>query len=144
MESVFQSIKDEDQAMTIYNQGFKAGQEHTKPSKDTLDMFDVMKKEILAVKELLTEKLMEMEVAREWTQNMLRDIKIQTEKTNGRVTLLEAIKLRAEGGAAVLKGIWAFMGVFAVAVTFGLFNMYVQLTHLDSTIRQTVREELTR
>lgn len=128
----------------IYNKGFIAGQEHSMPSKETLAMFKLNDEKSEKFREVLLGQVDEMRSTVKVMMNTLVDIKEQTIKTNGRVTDLERTKLRAEGGAAVLKAIWAIGGVFLIAMCFGLFQMYVTVANIDSHIEKVVTESLTR
>jgi hypothetical protein len=64
------------------------------------------------------------------------------EKHNGRLSKVEAWKLRLQGMQIATKTIWGLLSVFIVASVFGLFNMYVTYQTLPHTVADIVKEEL--
>lgn len=81
--------------------------------------------------------------------DVVRDVRTEAKNTNGKVAALIEWRLRLEGGAIVVKGIWGAIGVYVIAATIGLFYMWVsfqqmaaKLDNIDITIRNTVRAEM--
>ena len=82
--------------------------------------------------------------------DVVKDVRTEAKNTNGKVAALIEWRLRLEGGATVVKGIWGAIGVYVIAATIGLFYMWVsfqqmavKLDNIDVTIRNTVRAEMT-
>lgn len=75
-------------------------------------------------------------------KNDIKEIKVQTTKTNGRVTRLELWKANIKGGKVVFTGIWAFLSIFIVAGIFGLFNMYQTMEKMPYLIREEVSKNM--
>ena len=61
---------------------------------------------------------------------------------NGRLGKMEEFVLLAKGGKMVLKGLWSIVGVFFVAMAFGMFQMYVGFVNLDNIIKVAINKEL--
>lgn len=61
---------------------------------------------------------------------------------NNRLSKIELWKAHIEGAGILTKSIYGLVGVFIVASTFGLFNMYIAYKQLPLTIRDAVRTEL--
>jgi len=61
---------------------------------------------------------------------------------NGRLGKMEEFVLLAKGGKMALKGLWSIVGVFFVAMAFGMFQMYVGFTNMDSIIKVAIHKEL--
>ena len=65
----------------------------------------------------------------------------QVQKTNGRVTKIELWKAKLKGASSVLKGVWGILGVFVVASIFGIFQMYLAINRIETTIHNEVQKE---
>ena len=61
---------------------------------------------------------------------------------NGRLKKMEEFVLLAKGGKMALKGVWSIVGVFFIAMAFGMFQMYIGFTNLDNTIKVAINKEL--
>lgn len=59
-----------------------------------------------------------------------------------RVQPLEVAYQRAIGMGVLAKVGWSVLSVYVVASSFGLFQMYVKVSHIDQDIRLTIQEEL--
>lgn len=59
-----------------------------------------------------------------------------------RVQPLEVAYQRAIGMGFLAKVGWSVLSVYVVASSFGLFQMYVKVSHIDQDIRLTIQEEL--
>lgn len=101
----------------IRNLGFMDGVQHSKPSPETIHLIGDLKE-------------------------ALDEILVQTKTTNGKVAELSAWKLRYEGGAAVLKGIWGFVAVYVVSASGALLMMWADFRSIPVTIRQIAQEEI--
>lgn len=123
-----------DQRAQDYKSGFDQGILHSNPSPETKARMEAMKHEIEDFRREIT-------TAFDGVGERLDEILEQTKKTNGRVNNLEAWKLKAEGGATVLKGVWGFMAVYLVGASWGLFNMYNQFQVLSYQVDQLVHEQ---
>jgi len=79
-------------------------------------------------------------------QKQIEDINIRLsdlfENLNGRVQPLEQAYQRAIGMGVLAKVGWSVLSVYVVASSFGLFQMYVKVSHIDQDIRLTIQEEL--
>ena len=62
--------------------------------------------------------------------------------TNGKVKSLMAWREQIKGASIAVKSAWGVAGVFLIAMTFGVFNMYIQVHELPSTIQALIEEEL--
>lgn len=124
-----------DKAAQLINHGVLVGQEHSVPSPQTLKMFEDMKLDIHGhfadFRELVSETL-----------TIAKEARDEAKKTNGKVAELDKWKLRTEGGAAVLKGIWGLAAVYVVGSSIVLLNMWADWRNQDTRIRQIVSEEL--
>lgn len=76
--------------------------------------------------------------------NRISEVHEQTKKTNGRVLAIEKWRERIAGGSAAIKGIWGVVGVFFVAMAFGLFQMYIQVQKMDQVIADEVEKRLSQ
>ena len=63
-------------------------------------------------------------------------------KHNGRLRKVEEFMLLAKGGGLALKGVWSVVGVFVIAMAFGVFQMYVRFENLDESIKISINKEL--
>lgn len=84
------------------------------------------------------------EITRSFTElkKDIQQVLVQATLTNGKVAELQAWKLRYEGGAIVLKGIWGFIGVYILAATGALLMMWSDYRNLEATIRRVVQQEV--
>jgi len=72
----------------------------------------------------------------------LTNIGKEVKFTNGKVKDLIAWRQQLTGAGTVIKGLWAFAGVFAVAIIFAVFNMYLELRDIDTKVQASVQAEL--
>lgn len=86
------------------------------------------------------DKIQDLDIA--LMQKDIKQILKHAEYTNGKVAELVEWRLKMEGAKSTLKGLWGVMGVFAIAISFGLFGMYVEFQGLEGTIRDIVIGEL--
>jgi len=124
-----------DQRAQDYKSGWDARGEHNTPSPETRERMQQMRHEVEDLRREVTDGFT-------YLKEQAQLIVAQTTKTNGRVTALETIQSRAEGGATVLKGIWGLTGIYVIAASFGLFQMYVQFQTIDSRITEAVTNAL--
>lgn len=79
-------------------------------------------------------------------QKQIEDLNIRLsdlfENLSGRVHPLEQAYQRAIGMGVLAKVGWSVLSVYVVASSFGLFQMYVKVSHIDQDIRLTIQEEL--
>ena len=55
---------------------------------------------------------------------------------NGRLTKMESAILLFQGAKIAIKGVWGLLGVFLIAIVFGLFTMYIEFQSFKSQIRE--------
>lgn len=139
-------VSDIDQRKHDYDLGFVAGKEHATPSPETRENLSLMKHEVADLRKELTTSLNYIKVA---VEDGFKATNTKLEYTNGKVAELMSYKLRMEGGAAVIKGIWGAIGMYIISATIGLFYMWVsfqqmsaKLDNIDVVIRETVRSEV--
>lgn len=106
----------------------------------------IMKHEVDDLRKELTTALDYIKIA---VESGFKSTNTKLEYTNGKVAELMAYKLRMEGGAAVIKGIWGAVGMYVISATIGLFYMWVSFQQMaakfdsiDFTIRNTVHAEV--
>lgn len=79
-------------------------------------------------------------------QKQIEDLNIRLSdlfsNLDGRVQPLEVAYQRAIGMGVLAKVGWSVLSVYVVASSFGLFQMYVKVSHIDQDIRLTIQEEL--
>jgi len=134
--------KDPDAVIAIYQDGVRVGKEHSSQSPETKAKFELVELEIKGLGEKLMEKLNTLNDKTDRNFETGKATHEQAKITNGRVDELEKLRDQAQGGAAVLKGIWGVIAVSVLGATYALFNMYVEFHNLDHKIRVIVQEEL--
>ena len=72
----------------------------------------------------------------------MEEIHAEVKFTNGKVKSLMAWREQIKGASTVVKGAWGVAGVFLIAMTFGVFNMYVQVHDLPTTVQVLIEDEL--
>lgn len=135
-----------DQRKSDYDLGFIEGQKHSQSAPETRENISLMKHEVADLRKELTTSLKYIKVA---VEDGFKLTNTKLEYTNGKVAELMSYKLRMEGGAAVIKGIWGAIGMYIISATIGLFYMWVsfqqmsaKLDNIDVIIRETVRSEV--
>lgn len=123
-----------DEQVTIYNKGVQEGMKHTKPSPETERRLNKLEKVVTDVSTSLAVFIQETKDYHNNQDTKLEKILDQTTKHNGRMTKIELWKAGLDGGAKATMGIWAFMSVFIIAATFGIFQMYITVQELSSIV----------
>lgn len=148
--------ENEDEKVTIYNNGVKEGMKHTKSSPETIKRLLALETSATSIDkklDIFMEKMFahieqeEKEQKHDEKDHLARDIKIdkileQTQKTNGRVTAIELWRAQIKGGSNAVKGIWGVVGVFFIAVVFGMFQTYLAFQKLPATVSAEVTKQL--
>lgn len=112
--------------------GFKEGGKHSVPSPETARRLGKI--------EIVTEQLPQF---MQHVTDKLDSIEGKQDYTNGKVANLMADKLRREGKMQLIKGAWTVGGVFVIAATYALFNMWVEFQTLEQRIADAVQDQLT-
>jgi len=73
---------------------------------------------------------------------LMIDIKNEIARLNDRLKPLEDWYQRTLGMGIVAKVGWSIVSVYVIASSFGIFQMYVKVSHIDQDIRLTIQEEL--
>lgn len=136
----------EDEKIALRNSILKDLQSHTVPSPETArrlkSLEDNLAPQITNIERKLDVFIQETRDYHDRQDERMDEVLEQVKKTNGRVNNLESWKDRIDGGSAVIKVAWGFVGVFIIAASFALFNMYIEFQKLPNIVSDEIKRQL--
>lgn len=111
--------------------GAEYGRKHSRPSQETDRRLTNLEQAVSG-----------LPVFMQKATDKLDGLNVKADYTNGKVAGLVAWREQMKGAKDALGYVWAFLGVFFIAIIFGMFQMWVQFQGLDSMIEQSVTAQL--